>query len=328
MSSFPFIYFASQIYRSPIQSTRTFPITFSTSGDIVFPQWAYPYRGWIIPAWQSGTASIAGPIVIYLIAQIRIRSAWDATNAVMGTTWACLLGSLVQVILKQLIGGFRPYFLDVCQPDLSRAPTHNASGLNGVGFQKLMYTTEICTQEDPFMLKNAITSFPSGHSTAAFAGFGFLFLWTNAKLKVWADYKPSMWKVALTLMPVGCAAMIACSLTVDAAHNWYDIAAGSAIGCIMALSSYRSSYASVWDWRFNHIPLRPDESFRYEWNEKLLYKRYTLTRSAEWDERDWLEGSLSRRTSGYQSLDEVRASQSPPSPTQRRASVSQRSEQV
>lgn len=238
--------------------------------------------------------SIGGPIVVYIAAQARIESAWDASNAILGTAWAALLGSLFQVVIKQLIGGFRPSFLDVCMPDISLAKTHNETGLNGVGFQQVMYTTEICTQPDAFMLKNAITSFPSGHSTAAFAGFGFLFLWLNAKLKVWADYKPAFWKLALNIFPLLAAVTIACSLTIDAAHNWYDIVAGSVIGTAMAFASYRTSYAAVWDWRYNHIPLLPEEVFEYGYEMEPDSNSQTLTRSAGWGgaRRDWLNGRL------------------------------------
>lgn len=237
-------------------------------------------------------------MAVYMIAQIRIKSAWDASNAIMGTSWACLLGSLFQVIIKQLIGGFRPYFLDICKPDISRAKSHNETGLNGVGFQNIMYTIEICTQKDPFMIKNAITSFPSGHSTAAFAGFGFLFLWMNAKLKVWSDHKPAFWKLGLTILPLLGAVVIACSLTIDAAHNWYDIVGGCAIGTVMALASYRTTYASIWDWRCNHIPLQQTEAFWYGTEADVDFAQ-TLTRSAGWGERRvWLESESTALASG------------------------------
>ncbi|KAM0558271.1 hypothetical protein ACHAPJ_004964 [Fusarium lateritium] len=271
------------IYHSPVIITRTFPITFdATSGDIVYPQWAYPDRGWILPSWLSGLISIAIPIIVYIAAQIRIKSAWDASNAIIGTTWSVIMASLFQVTLKQLVGGFRPYFLDVCMPDISLAKSHNKTGLNGVGFYQIMYTTEICTQPDASRIQNAITSFPSGHTTAAFAGFGFLFLWLNAKLKVWADHKPAFWKLCLTFMPLLAAVLIAGSLTIDAAHNWYDILGGGFIGTIMAYASYRSTYAAIWDWRFNHLPLRETETFRYGFDGDIDYAAQTLAMTAGW----------------------------------------------
>ncbi|KAM5376761.1 hypothetical protein ACJZ2D_005384 [Fusarium nematophilum] len=271
------------IYHTPVIITRTFPVTFdSSSGDIVFPEWAYPDRGWILPSWLSGLISIAGPFAIYVLAQIRIKSAWDASNAIMGTTWAVALASLFQVVLKQLVGGFRPYFLDVCMPDPSLARSHNRTGLNGVGFHQVMYTIEICTQPDRSRINNAVTSFPSGHTTAAFAGFGFLFLWLNAKLKVWADHKPAFWKLCVTFAPVLGAVLIAGSLTIDAAHNWYDIVGGAVIGSVMACASYRCTYAAVWDWRFNHLALQEKEAFRYGAEGDIDYAARTLSVSAGW----------------------------------------------
>ncbi|KHN97232.1 phosphatidic acid phosphatase beta [Metarhizium album ARSEF 1941] len=266
------------IYHAPNRGVRTFPITFDGSGDIVYPEWAYPYRGWIVPAWVLGAASILGPVLVYLVAQIQVKSAWDASNAIMGTLWAVTLGTFFHVVIKQLIGGFRPYFLDVCRPDVSLAETHNRSGLNAVGFQQVMYTTDICTQTNASRLKDAVTSFPSGHSTAAFAGFVFLLLWLNAKLKVWADHKPAFWKLGLVMAPLLVAVTMACSLTIDAAHNWYDIVGGSMIGTVTAVASYRCTYAAVLDWRFNHLPLRETEPFAYDCD----IVTQTVTRSVGW----------------------------------------------
>ncbi|KAL3953406.1 hypothetical protein ACCO45_013349 [Purpureocillium lilacinum] len=273
---------ALAVYYSPVPLTRTFPVTLNSSGDVVYPDWAYPYRGldhplvgvWAGIHWRSHC-------------RIWIRSAWDASAAIMGSVWAVILGSLFQVVLKQLCGGFRPYFLDVCKPDLNLAPRHNLTGLNAVGFQRIMYTTEICTETDAERLKTAITAFPSGHSTAAFAGFGFLFLWLNAKLKVWADHRPAFYNLLLTILPLLMACLISCSLTIDAAHNWWDIVAGSLIGAVMALASYRATYAAVWDWRFNHIPLVPTEAFTYDGDVDRAAE--TWTRSAGWGtRREWL----------------------------------------
>ncbi|SPQ25605.1 a393c75d-c947-497e-84ad-f84a5460e638 [Thermothielavioides terrestris] len=156
-------------------------------------------------------------------------------------------------VLTTLIGGFRPVFLDVCRADPTLARTHNATGLNAVGFHQLMFTTEA--------LKNAMTSFPSGHSTAAFAGFVFLFLWMNAKLEVWPNFHASFyWLAALLALLLGATLMAAC-LTVDQVHNRYGIVAGAVINAATAFMLYRLCYAAVWDRRYNHIPLRRDRVF-------------------------------------------------------------------
>ena len=253
----------TQIYTSPYAATRNFPITFDRSGDIVYPQFAYPSRGWIISPSLSGVIDTVIPLGIIALAQIRIRSFWDFNNAVLGLLYAVILSSLFQVIIKQLIGGFRPYFLDVCQPDISLARSHNTTGLNAVGFHQIMYTVEVCTNPDKNALKNAMTSFPSGHATTSFAAYVFLFLWMNAKLKVWANFQASFYWVAALLAPLLGATLMAACLTIDQAHNWYDICAGVVIGTVIAFMVYRVCYAAVWDWRYNHIPLRRDRVFEY-----------------------------------------------------------------
>ncbi|ATY63015.1 phosphatidic acid phosphatase beta [Cordyceps militaris] len=311
---------ALAIYHAPFPSLRTFPVTFDGSGDVVYPEWAYPYRGWLMPAHQAGALSLGVPLLVYLGAALRLRSLWDASNAVLGTAWAALLGALVQVVLKQLVGGFRPSFLAVCMPDPSRAaqPGGNRTGLDGVGFRRLMYTTDICAQPDARLLRDAVTAFPSGHATAACAGFGFLFLWTNAKLKVWADHRPACWKLALALLPLLAAATMACALTVDAAHNWYDVAAGAVIGSAMALASYRCAYAAVWDWRYNHIPLRPGSPFSYDADGEAEHVAETIARTAGWGvpRKSWLPEeepaaasgaarATGRRTYGWHGGDDV-----------------------
>lgn len=150
----------------------------------------------------------------------------------------------------------RPHFLVVCLPDLSKVQA------GGDGFRQIMYKPDICTG-DKNKINDSLESFPSGHSTAAFAGFVYLYLYLNAKLKVFANYHPAFWKLIAIYAPILGAVLIGGALTIDEFHNWYDIVAGATIGTVFAFSSYRMMYASVWDFRFNHIPLNRDEPFMY-----------------------------------------------------------------
>jgi diacylglycerol diphosphate phosphatase/phosphatidate phosphatase len=89
------------------------------------------------------------------------------------------------------IGGLRPHFLAVCKPSVP------AGTDTGVGYQQIMYDRSICTGDED-EIDDSLESFPSGHTTAAFAGFIFLYLYLNAKLKVWSNYHPAMWKLIAT----------------------------------------------------------------------------------------------------------------------------------
>jgi len=288
------------IYQAPLASVRTFPITFSESGDIVYPEFSYPIRAWIISPALSGILGALVPIAVIVLAQIRIRSFWDTNNGIIGVLYSLILSALFQVIIKMLVGGFRPYFLEVCQPDISLAAGHNVTHLNGVGFHQIMYTADICTNPNKGAIKTAMTSFPSGHATTAFAGFVFLFLWMNAKLKVWSNHRASFYWLALIMAPLLGAVLMACALSINQNHHWYDILAGSVIGTVMAFASYRICYAAIFDWRYNHIPLRRDRVFEYA--SELAsdrFERAVFVRKLGWGRRRRVRSSkpLDKHTS-------------------------------
>lgn len=147
--------------------------------------------------------------------QIRVRSFWDVNNGIIGLLYSLITAAVFQVFIKFLIGGLRPHFLDVCKPDTSLATN---SALNAAGFNQLYYTAEICTG-DRKEINDSLESFPSGHSTAAFAGFVYLSLYLNAKLKVFANYHAAMWKMVVIYIPILGAVLIAGALTIDEYHN-------------------------------------------------------------------------------------------------------------
>ncbi|KAJ6263665.1 hypothetical protein Dda_2234 [Drechslerella dactyloides] len=235
------------VYEAPPAPTRNFPILFN-NGEIVYPEIAYPLRKNIIPIWLAAFLASIIPITFILLLQIRIKSFWDASNAILGLLYSLINAAVFQVFLKWLIGGLRPHFLAACNPDPSMASS------SGTGFGYIMFTRTVC-RGDKDEIDDSLESFPSGHSTAAFAGFVFLFLWLNAKLKLWSNYHPAMWKMTATYAPLLGATLIAGSLTIDEFHHWYDVLAGAIIGTICAFGSYRMVYAAIWDWRYNHIPL-------------------------------------------------------------------------
>lgn len=77
-----------------------------------------------------------------------------------------------------------------------------------------MYDRTICTG-DQNQINDSLESFPSGHSTAGFAGLIFLALYLNAQLKVMSAHNPAYWKFILMMAPVLGATLIAGALTID-----------------------------------------------------------------------------------------------------------------
>lgn len=127
-------------------------------------------------------------------------------------------------------------------------------------------------------------SFPSGHSSAAFAGFGFLALWLNGKLKVVGrrrlkslptyesggsgkredcdcgyfgargERRIRHWNVVVWVLPWLVAFLIAASKVRDCWHHPVDVLFGSAVGIVFAHLAYWCVFRSVYDGRVDHVP--------------------------------------------------------------------------
>lgn len=255
-------------------------MTFSDN-EVVYPEFAYPLRKEIIPIWLAAFLASVVPIVIILAMQIRVRSFWDVNNAVIGLLYSLIAAAVFQVFIKWLIGGLRLHFLDVCKPDISRVSPDSVSGYNYKGFRQIYFTSEVCTG-DRKQINDSLESMPSGHTTAAFAGFVYLYLYLNAKLKVFSNYHPAMWKLIVLYAPLLGAVLIGGALTIDEFHNWYDILAGAIIGSVMAFSSYRMTYAAIWDFRYNHMPLSRGAPFVYDLGGAQQAHTGVFTRKAGW----------------------------------------------
>lgn len=181
----------------------------------MYPQFAYPLRKEIIPIWLAAFLAAVVPILAILIMQIRVRSFWDVNNGIIGLLYSLIGAAVFQVFVKWLIGGLRPHFLDVCKPDISLA---RDQAYNAAGFNQIYFTPDICTG-DRKEINDSLESMPSGHTTAAFGGFVYLYLYLNAKLKVFANYHAPMWKLIVIYIPILGAVLIGGALTIDEYHN-------------------------------------------------------------------------------------------------------------
>lgn len=310
------------VYMAKPAPSRSFPVYFQ-NGEIVYPQFAYPLRNEIVPIWAAALLAALVPIAVFLICSIRIRSFWDVNNATIGLLYSLITAAVFQVFLKWLIGGLRPHFLAVCKPNIP-IRTANAEE-TGNGLIGIMYDRTICTGDED-EINDALESFPSGHSTAAFAGFVFLALYLNAKLKLWSNYHPAMWKLIATFAPILGATLIAGALTIDEFHNWYDCLAGAIIGTVMAFSSYRMVYCAIWDWRVNHIPLNRGIPIDFSGNNgSIIGEHSVFTNKAGWgghnshvaeqDDRGLAGGYHGNGTgatdNGYRSHDHVTTTRKP-----------------
>lgn len=237
----------------PVGHDRLFPISFfEGSGDVVWPEVAFPYVEPIFDSTAAGILCAAIPIISMLIVQVWIRSFLDFANGCLGLVYALVTGTLIQVTLKKTIGGLRPHFLAVCEPML---PPRDGSP--GHGFQGLMFTVDQVCTGDMKKIDNALQSFPSGHSNIAFAGLGYLSIYLFARLGVRSisRRRPGFWRMLMVVAPIFFATYIASTLVLGYHHHGYDVVFGSLIGIFMAFFGYRMVFASVLNSALNTIPL-------------------------------------------------------------------------
>lgn len=205
-------------------------------------------------------------------------SFWNVSNGVIGVVYAVMTGAVLQIIIKLAVPGLRPHFLTVCDPQIDE-------NTPGVGYNNLYFTARVCRdyKNRESDIANAMQSFPSGHSVAAWAGMFFCSLYFNAHLKVFSNYHPGYWKFLLFVLPLCAATLMVGALSLDMSHNWYDIVVGSLIGVGTAIGGYRMVFASIFDYRYNHIPLkRGGPPMRYDEREMIEWNGGVATRRAGW----------------------------------------------
>jgi diacylglycerol diphosphate phosphatase / phosphatidate phosphatase len=99
----------------------------------------------------------------------------------------------------------------------------------------------VCTETDHHTLQDGWRSFPSGHSSFAFSGLGFLAIFLAGQLHVFRPHS-DLTRGLIALAPLLGAAMIAISRCEDYRHDVYDVTIGSLLGLIVAHFSYRRYY--------------------------------------------------------------------------------------
>ncbi|KAI9817347.1 MAG: hypothetical protein M1832_004653 [Thelocarpon impressellum] len=159
---------------------------------------------------------------------------WELNCGVLGLWLAVGMAITATQALKTATGKPRPDLVDRCQPREGSADPL-PFGLSNI---------TICTQTDKSVLKDGFRSFPSGHSSTAFAGLYYLSLYLAAKLHV-LDKRGEVWKTFLVLLPTLGAALIADSRIMDARHHPFDVLSGSLLGIVSAWVAYRQYFPPI-----------------------------------------------------------------------------------
>ncbi|KAL8690008.1 MAG: hypothetical protein Q9224_004508 [Gallowayella concinna] len=164
---------------------------------------------------------------------------WEFNCGLLGLLLSQGAAFVITGALKNATGKPRPDLIDRCRPEQGSADPL-VYGLSNIS---------ICTQENHKILKDGFRSFPSGHSSSAFAGLFYLSIYLAAKMHV-LDNRGEVWKTFIVMIPTLAAALIAVSRIMDARHHPFDVISGSMLGMLVAWGAYRQYFPPVTEsWR-------------------------------------------------------------------------------
>ncbi|EOO00375.1 putative pap2 superfamily protein [Phaeoacremonium minimum UCRPA7] len=193
-----------------------------------------------VPVAMEFVYSLFVPLAIIIIALIRRPSLHKYHVTILGFAIALILTSFLTDFVKNAVGRPRPDLVDRCKP---------APGTS----RDVLVTIEVCTETRHHVLHDGWRSFPSGHSSFAFAGLGYLSLFLAGQLRLFvlgggrgeqADGKAiyargDLGRALICLVPLIGAAMIAISRCQDYRHDVYDVCTGALLGWVVAYWNYR-----------------------------------------------------------------------------------------
>ncbi|EDX11738.1 GD19793 [Drosophila simulans] len=163
----------------------------------------------------------------------------DFRAASWAWTLALCMNGIPTSVLKITVGRPRPDFFYRCFPDGVMVLNTTSSGLD----------TSIldfnCTGL-PGDINEGRKSFPSGHSSFAFASFGFIAYYIGAKLHAFDSRgRGHTWRLCIAVIPLFIALLVAVSRTCDYHHHWQDVTIGGLIGLFAGYISYTQYYPSI-----------------------------------------------------------------------------------
>uniref|UniRef100_A0A182QI68 Phosphatidic acid phosphatase type 2/haloperoxidase domain-containing protein n=1 Tax=Anopheles farauti TaxID=69004 RepID=A0A182QI68_9DIPT len=194
--------------------------------------WLYrnPRTDSYVPLTMLWPIVLGVPGLAFALHYLRTRDRQELRCTVLAFTLGLGLNGVLTNTIKIAVGRPRPDFFWRCFPD----------GVLTDGLH--------CTGTDVRALMDGRKSFPSGHSSFAFVGLGYLSWYLIGKLHLMNERgRGRSVRLIAASLPLLTATMIAISRTCDYHHHWQDVTVGSLIGLGLSYLSYRQYYPAFSD---------------------------------------------------------------------------------
>jgi len=182
-----------------------------------FQPLTYPIQEETIPLWMWVLMCILLPVLVFGAVQVGLRSAHDFHNACLGLFEGIAFNLVFTDLIRYFAGRNGPDWYDRVRAGV------------------------------PSALKEGRLSFPSMHTSLAFATLTYLSAYMCGKLGVFRDDSGHMWKAFIAIIPIFGASLLSITRTMDYHNDFSDVLAGAVIGGIVGLLCYFLNYPSFFN---------------------------------------------------------------------------------
>jgi len=211
--------------------------------NISDPSINYPLVNETVPSWML--IPLVGIIPIGCILAIHFYQRYNGMVSAKRELYYVLFGYFYSLVLTLLMTSFIKH--------VAGRPRPNFVQLSG-------YQPDGTFTGTPHNISNAYQSFPSGHTSSAFAGLGYLSLYfirlsfpssNFHSRELGQDYHVNQgWKTVICLLPIGLATFIGLTRIVDYFHGFDDVSIGALLGLLICSLTFQLHVG--WWWKSLH----------------------------------------------------------------------------